>query len=113
MSRCTPLTREELKNYRLPPVKEADKDAHGRLLLIAGSSETPGSAAIAATAAMRSGCGKVTIATVEPVAPHVALAVPEALVVALPAGREQHHESQQHGQVAVDPRHRPCPPSMV
>lgn len=101
MSRCTPLTREELKNYRLPPVKEADKDAHGRLLLIAGSSQTPGSAAIAATAAMRSGCGKVTIATVEPVAPHVALAVPEALVVALPAGRDGSISRSAAGQLAA------------
>lgn len=88
MSRCTPLTPVELKRHPLPPVEAADKDAHGRLLVIAGSKQTPGSAAIAATAALRSGCGKVSIATVEPMAPHVALAVPEALMIALPSGRD-------------------------
>ncbi len=88
MSRCTALTLDELKRHPLPPVKEADKDAHGRLLLIAGSRNTAGSAAIAATAALRSGCGKVRIATVEPMAPHVAMAVPEAFVFPLPMGRD-------------------------
>lgn len=88
MSDPTPLTLEELGRHPVPPVEEADKDAHGRLLLIAGSNQTPGSAAIAATAAMRSGCGSVSIATVEPMAPHVALAVPEALVIALPMSRD-------------------------
>lgn len=82
------LTRAELERFPLPPVEEADKNAHGRLLLIAGSIETPGSAAIAATAALRSGCGKVTIATVEGVAPHVALAVPETRVLHLPQARD-------------------------
>ena len=82
------LTPAELEHFPLPPVQEADKNAHGRLLLVAGSRETPGSAAIAATAALRSGCGKVTIATVEGVAPHVALAVPEARVLRLPQGRD-------------------------
>lgn len=82
------LTPAELEHFPLPPVEEADKNAHGRLLLVAGSRETPGSAAIAATAALRSGCGKVTIATVEGVAPHVALAVPEARVLHLPQARD-------------------------
>lgn len=88
MTRCRPLTLDELKRHPLPPIRQADKDEHGRLLVIAGSRQTPGSAAIAATAALRSGCGKVSIATVEPLAPHVALAVPEVLVIALPAGRD-------------------------
>lgn len=88
MSHCSALTLAELKRHPLPPVEGADKDAHGRLLLIAGSQQTPGSAAIAATAALRSGCGKVSIATVEPMAPHIALAVPEALLIALPTRRD-------------------------
>jgi hydroxyethylthiazole kinase-like uncharacterized protein yjeF len=88
MSRCTSITGTQLKRHPLPPVIAADKDVHGRLLVIAGSQQTPGSAAIAATSAMRTGCGSVSIATVEPIAPHVALAVPEALVIALPMGRD-------------------------
>ena len=84
----TALTRAQLRKHPLPPVIEASKDDHGRLLVVAGSRNTPGSAAIAATAAMRSGCGKVTIATVESMAPHIALAVPEALVFGLAETRE-------------------------
>lgn len=88
MSRCISLDHAELMRHSLPGIAEGDKDAHGRLLVIAGSNQTPGSAAVAATAALRSGCGKVSIATVEPVAPHIAMAVPEALVIALPMGRD-------------------------
>lgn len=77
------LTRSLLGKHPLPPVVEATKNEHGRLMVVGGSRNTPGSAAICATAAMRAGCGKVTIATVESMAPHVALAVPEALVLGL------------------------------
>lgn len=87
-ARPVALTRAELDRQPLPPVIEANKDDHGRLLVVAGSRNTPGSAAICATAAMRAGCGKVTIATVESMAPHVALAVPEALVLGLAETRE-------------------------
>lgn len=83
MARPIALTRSELDRFPLPPITEASKDEHGRLLVVAGSHNTPGSAAIAATAAMRTGCGKVSIATVQSMAPHIALAVPEALVLGL------------------------------
>ncbi len=88
MAKPTALTRGELDKRPLPPVVAGNKDEHGRLLVVAGSRDTPGSAAIAATAAMRSGCGKVTIATVGSMAPHIALAVPEALVRGLAETRE-------------------------
>ena len=70
MSRCTPLTRAELKRHPLPPVEEADKDAHGRLFIIAGSLQTPGSAVIAATVSRRSRSktsAGTPVATVHPV----------------------------------------------
>ena len=86
--RPTTLTRAELKKHKLPPVAAGTKDDHGRLMVVAGSRDTPGSAVITATAALRSGCGKVTIATVESMAPHIALAVPEALVLGLAETRE-------------------------
>ena len=82
------LTRAELGKHPLPPVLEANKDERGRLLVVAGSAHTPGSAAMTATAAMRAGCGKVRVATVETVAPHIALAAPEAFVHGLPQGRD-------------------------
>ena len=82
------LTRAELDRHKLPPVIAANKDERGKLLVVAGSRNTPGSAVICATAAMRSGCGKVSIATVESMAPHIALAVPEALVLGLTETRQ-------------------------
>lgn len=88
MTHCTPLDLAELRRHALPAVEGGDKDTHGRLLVIAGSSQTPGSAVIAATAALRSGCGKVSIATVEPMVPHIAMAVPEVLVISLPMSRD-------------------------
>jgi ADP-dependent NAD(P)H-hydrate dehydratase len=87
-ARPAPLTGAELGKHPLPPVVESNKNERGRLLVVAGSRDTPGSAAITATAAMRSGCGKVTIATVASMAPHIALAVPEALVLGLAETRE-------------------------
>jgi len=86
--RPTALSRAELARHPLPAVTEASKDERGRLLVVAGSRNTPGSAVLAATAAMRSGCGKVSIATVESMAPHVALAVPESYVLPLPERRD-------------------------
>lgn len=87
MTRLTALNRAELDRHPLPPIEGGDKDSHGRLLVVAGSVETPGSALIAATAALRAGCGKVTIATAQAVAIPIALWVPEAKVIGLPPGR--------------------------
>ncbi|HEY0628800.1 MAG TPA: NAD(P)H-hydrate dehydratase [Sphingomicrobium sp.] len=77
-----------MRRHPLPPIEEGDKDSHGKLLLIAGSNQTPGSAVIAATAALRSGCGKVRIMTVEPMAAPIATAVPEAMVMGSAMGRD-------------------------
>lgn len=88
MSRCTPLTLAELKRHHLPPIVEGDKNAHGRLLVIAGTRDIPGPAMIAAIAAMRAGAGKITIATVASVAPQLGMAVPEAMIIAMPQGRD-------------------------
>jgi len=87
MSEPRPLTIDELKRHPLPPPSHEDKYAHGQLLLVAGSRQTPGSAVIAATAAQRSGCGKITIATSAEVAPQIALQSPEARVLWLAEGR--------------------------
>lgn len=88
MSEATPLTREELKRHPLPPIREGDKQDHGRLLVIAGSREVGGAALLTATAAMRAGTGKLKIATVQSVAPHLAMAMPEALVRGVAEGRD-------------------------
>lgn len=74
-----------LATWPLPfPDGEADKDARGRVLVVAGSVPVPGAARLAAEAAMRAGAGKLAIATPEPVAAMLAMAVPEAMVIGLP-----------------------------
>ena len=88
MSRCKPLGPNALKRYPLPPIEEADKNARGALLLIAGTREIPGAAAISANAALRAGAGKVSIATVASVAPQLAMAVPEARVIGMAEARD-------------------------
>jgi ADP-dependent NAD(P)H-hydrate dehydratase len=82
------VTPELLQAWPLPQPDEAgDKDARGRVLIIGGSAEMPGAIILAATAALRSGAGKLRIATCRSIAPHVGVAVPEARVFALPETR--------------------------
>jgi hydroxyethylthiazole kinase-like uncharacterized protein yjeF len=79
-----PLNRTTLRNHPLPPVIDGDKETKGRILVIAGSRDVPGAALLTAIAAMRAGAGKLRIATVESAAPHLGMAMPEAMVFALP-----------------------------
>jgi hydroxyethylthiazole kinase-like uncharacterized protein yjeF len=51
---------------------------------MAGSRDVPGAALLCATAAMRAGAGKLRIATVESAAPRLGIAMPEAMVIAVP-----------------------------
>ena len=81
--KTTELTAELLHSTPLPVPKEGSKDERGRVLVIAGSIEVPGAALLAATATLRAGAGKLQVATVERAALHLALAVPEALVVGM------------------------------
>ena len=83
-----PLTRTALKSFPLPPVVDGDKETKGRILIIAGSREVAGAALLTATAAMRAGAGKLSMATVEGVAVSTALAMPEAKVVGLEEARD-------------------------
>lgn len=71
------------------PEPGADKNANGRLLVVGGSTRSPGAVRLAGEAALRAGAGKVTLATVEPVLAGLAPLVPEAALVPLgtdPAG---------------------------
>lgn len=71
-----------LRDWRLPE-PGPDKEARGRTLIVGGSAQTPGSVLLAAEAALRSGAGKLQVATVRSVASAIAVALPEALVLAL------------------------------
>jgi hydroxyethylthiazole kinase-like uncharacterized protein yjeF len=82
------ITAALLRAWPLPvPDGDGDKVARGRLFMVAGSAELPGAAIVAADAALRAGVGKLCIATERAVAAGVALAVPEARVIALDGRR--------------------------
>lgn len=83
-----PLNRTALRANPLPPVIDGGKESKGRILILAGSREVPGAALLAATSAMRAGAGKLSIATVQSIAAHVAVAMPEALVAGLAEHRD-------------------------
>jgi ADP-dependent NAD(P)H-hydrate dehydratase len=74
-----------LRAWPLPmPPSDGDKEQRGRVLIIGGSREIPGAILLAANAALHAGAGKVTLAVGGSIAPQLALAVPEARVIALP-----------------------------
>lgn len=79
------LTDDTLRQRGMPhPGDDADKELRGHVLVIAGSREMPGAAWLTATAALRAGAGKLTVATSASVATAVGMSLPEARVLALP-----------------------------
>jgi hydroxyethylthiazole kinase-like uncharacterized protein yjeF len=73
-----------LRRWPLPvPSPDGDKETRGNVLVIGGSREIPGAALLAATAALRAGAGKLTVATAASVAVALAVALPEARVVSV------------------------------
>ena len=88
MTSPIPLDRAALGRHPLPEVVDGDKESKGRVLIIAGSRQVPGAALLAAMSAMRSGAGKLRIATAESVAAQIAVAMPESYVVSLAEHRD-------------------------
>ena len=78
----TVVTSAVLRDWPLPPPGE-NKNA-ARTLIVGGSCQNPGAVILASEAALRSGAGKLQVATVADLAPHVATVLPEALVQGLP-----------------------------
>lgn len=81
-ARLRTLTAAALRAMPLPS-PGGDKEQRGRVLVVGGSMRVPGAALLAGEAALRAGAGKLQIATAASVAPAMALAVPEALVLGL------------------------------
>ncbi len=77
------ITAGLLRDWPLPDTG-GDKESSGRTLVIGGSATTPGAVVLAAEAALRTGAGKLQVATVRSVAPAMGVAIPEALVRGLP-----------------------------
>jgi ADP-dependent NAD(P)H-hydrate dehydratase len=76
------VTPEFLHTHALPRhEREGDKQARGRVLVIAGSVEVPGAALLAGLGVLRAGAGILQIATCQSAASHLAMAMPEAMVV--------------------------------
>lgn len=83
MSDTVQLTAEVLLRMPLPQPEAGSKEGRGQVLIVAGSVEVPGATLLAAASALRAGAGKLQVATVASVAPHLGLAVPEAMVIGL------------------------------
>lgn len=67
---------------RIPPRRQdSHKGTFGKVLCVAGSSRFRGAAALCTEGALRSGCGIVTLATVEPVFASVQARMPEAILM--------------------------------
>ncbi len=70
----------------LPRHEDASsKRDRGTVLVVGGSSETPGSVILAGTAALRAGAGRLQICTSPTTAAAIGVAVPEARVIPWPA----------------------------
>jgi ADP-dependent NAD(P)H-hydrate dehydratase len=79
------VTDAALRRWPLPmPGSDADKETRGHVLVVAGGREMPGAALLGATAALRAGAGKLTVATPACISIGVGLALPEARAVGLP-----------------------------
>lgn len=74
------LKKEDIAQLLIPPKKYAHKGSNGHGLLIAGSLNMPGAAILSATAALRSGIGKVTVHTTANVAAALPIILPEAIL---------------------------------
>jgi ADP-dependent NAD(P)H-hydrate dehydratase len=73
-----------LRDWPLPmPGQDGDKEVRGHVLVVAGAREMPGAVLLAATAALRAGAGKLTVATAASIAIQLGTALPEARVIGL------------------------------
>jgi ADP-dependent NAD(P)H-hydrate dehydratase len=83
------INRTLLKSWKLPPLEaDADKEARGSVLIIGGYDELAGAVLLSAEAAIRAGAGKLKIGTTQSVSVPLGLAMPEAMVMALPSKKE-------------------------
>jgi hydroxyethylthiazole kinase-like uncharacterized protein yjeF len=78
------ITSALLRRWPLPRLNgKGGKEERGCALVVGGSLETPGAVLLAAIGALRAGAGKLQIATNRETARAIAIAVPEARVIAL------------------------------
>lgn len=89
MSDAVPVDAALLRRMPLPePEDGGGKEERGRVLVVGGSRELPGAVLLAGTAALRAGAGKLQIGAPAALGLHLGVAVPEAMVAALPETRD-------------------------
>jgi ADP-dependent NAD(P)H-hydrate dehydratase / NAD(P)H-hydrate epimerase len=76
--------RSMLRAWQVPRLRDAHKGTFGRALIVAGSVNYPGAAALAGEAAYRVGAGLVTLAVPSVIQPMLAPQIPEATWLLLP-----------------------------
>jgi len=81
------VTPAVLRDWPLPG-PGSDKESRGEILVVGGTTGTPGAVLLAGESSLRAGGGKLRMATVEPVVGALAVAVPEAMLVGLPHTRD-------------------------
>ena len=89
MDHTVVITPAVLRSWPLP-APDGGKESRGHLLVVAGTTTTPGAAILTAEAALRVGAGKLTVAAPTTTATALAVAVPEAMVVPLECGSNGH-----------------------
>ena len=82
MTDPTRVTPAVLADWSLPD-PGSDKESRGVVLVVGGNRSTPGAVVLSGESSLRVGGGKLQVATARTVAPHVALALPEAAVTGL------------------------------
>lgn len=85
----TPVTPNLLRAWALPE-SGGSKYGRGQVLVVGGAAKTPGAAMLSATAALRVGGGRLTLAVARSVALHVAVALPESGVQPLDEDDDGH-----------------------
>ena len=86
MSDLPALDREWLSEHPLPEHPPGTtKNSRGRVLLVGGARFVPGALRLTGEAVLRSGAGKLQMATVADVAMQLGVLVPEAAMIALPS----------------------------
>lgn len=90
MSGVVPVTADVLAQHPLPDHgAESSKAERGGVLVVGGTAETPGAVLLAGLAALRAGAGMLQVATAASAAPALAVAVPEARVIAIEGERAE------------------------
>ncbi|MBE7034217.1 MAG: NAD(P)H-hydrate dehydratase [Ruminococcaceae bacterium] len=83
-STCVPLTKKLLKTMIPARSRYSHKGTFGTAVIVAGSRSMSGAAAMAAMAAVRSGCGMVKIVAPSPICAVLNILVKEAIVIPVP-----------------------------